>query len=118
MPVADRSRRTKLLLLKAQSTQFSWRVTGYLTDVHIFARSAVGRVFSHKGSRKVFREGTIIRMSDVIHLHREAGFWVLHTTSGGFYVIATFESKIGWYSLMHFKASGQAKLRLPLRLLH
>ncbi len=118
MPITDLSKRTKLRLLKAQGTQFSWRVTGYLTDVHIFARSAVGRVFSHQSSRKVFREGTTIRTSDVIHLHHEAGFWALHTTSGSFYVIATFERKIGWYSLMQFRASRQAKLRLPRRLLH
>lgn len=118
MPIADLSRRTRLRLSKAQNTQFSWRVTGYLTDVHIFARSGVGRVFSHRSSRKVFREGATIRTSDVIHLGWEAGFWVLHTTSGSFYIIATFERKIGWYSLMQFKASGQAKLRLPQRLLH
>ncbi|MFZ3025052.1 hypothetical protein [Pseudomonas sp.] len=118
MPMDELSRRTKLSLIKAQNVNFSWRVTGYLIDAHIFARSGVGRVFSHRISRKVFKEGTTIRTSDVIHLHREAGFWVLHTTSGSFYVIATFERKIGWYSLMQFKASGQAKLRLPLRLLH
>jgi len=118
MSAAGLSRRTKLRLIKAQNTQFSWRVTGYLTDVYIFARCGVGRVFSHRSSRKVFREGVTIRTSDVIHLHREAGFWVLHTTSGSFYVIATFERKIGWYSLMQFNASVQAKLRLPLRLLH
>lgn len=118
MPMTELSRRTKLCLIKAQNTQFSWRVTGYLTDVHIFARSAVGRVFSHHSSCKVFREGTTIRTSDVIHLYKESGFWVLHTTSGSFYVIATFERKIGWYSLMHFKASGEARLRLPWRLLN
>lgn len=118
MPMTELSRRTKLRLLKAQSANFSWRVTGYLIDVHIFARFAVGRVFSHHSSRKVFREGTTIRTSDIIHIHREAGFWVLHTTSGSFYVVATFERKFGWYSLMQFKDSGQAKLRLPQRLLH
>jgi hypothetical protein len=118
MPLSVPSRRTKLRLVKAQSSQFSWRVTGYLTDVHIFARSAVGRVFSHKSSRKVFRDGTTIRTSDVIHINREAGLWVLHTTSGSFYVIATFERKFGWYSLMQLKDSGQTKLRLPQRFLH
>lgn len=118
MPTADLSRRTKLRLYKAQNTHFSWRVTGYLTDVHIFIRSAIGRVYHHQGTRKVFNEGVTIRTSDVIHIHHEAGFWVLHTTSGSFYVIATFDRKIGWYSLMQFKASGQAKLRLPQRLLH
>lgn len=118
MPMDELSRRTKLSLIKAQNANFSWRVTGYLTNAHIFARSGVGRVFSHCSSRKVFKEGKTIRTSDVIHLHCEAGFWVLHTTSGSFYVIATFERKIGWYSLMQFKASGQAKLRLPQCLLH
>ena len=118
MSAAGLSRRTKLRLIKAQSANFSWRVTGYLTDVYIFARSGVGRVFRHGSSRKVFKEGTTIRTSDVIHLYREAGFWVLHTTSGSFYVIATFERKFGWYSLMQLKASGQAKLRLPKCLLH
>lgn len=116
--MSELSRRTKLRLLKAQNTQFSWRATGYLTDVHVFARSAIGCVYRHQGTRKVFSEGTTIRTSDVIHLYREAEFWVLHTTSGSFYVVATFERRIGWYSLMHFKAFGQAKLRLPLRLLH
>ena len=62
--------------------------------------------------------GVTIRTSDVIHLYKESGFWVLHTTSGSFYVIATFERKIGWYSLMHFKASGEARLRVPWRLLN
>lgn len=118
MPMTELSRRTKLRLIKAQGSKFSWRVTGYLTDAQIFGRSGVGRVFGHRSSRKVFREGTTIRTSDVIYIHREAGFWVLHTTSGSFYVIATFDRKIGWYSLMQFKASGQAKLRLPQRLLH
>jgi len=74
MPMDELSRRTKLSLIKAQNANFSWRVTGYLTDVHIFARSGVGRVFSHRSSRKVLKEGTTIRTSDVIHLHREAGF--------------------------------------------
>ncbi|WP_145928341.1 hypothetical protein [Pseudomonas sp. TCU-HL1] len=118
MPMDELSRRTKLSLIKAQNANFSWRVTGYLTDVHIFARSGVGRVFSHRSSRKVFKEGTTIRTSDVIHLHQDNGFWVLHTTSGSFYVIATFERKIGWYSLMQFRASGEAKLRLPWLLLN
>lgn len=118
MPRSELSRRTKLRLIKAQNTDFSWRVTGYLTNVHVFSRSAIGCVFSHKGTRKVFREGATIRTSDVIHIHQENGFWVLHTTSGSFYVVATFERKFGWYSLMQFKDSGQAKLRLPQRLLH
>lgn len=118
MPKDELSRRTKLRLIKAQSANFSWRVTGYLTDFHIFARSGVGRVFSHRSSRKVFKEGTTIRTSDVIHLQRESGFWVLHTTSGSFYVITTFERRIGWYSLMQFRASGESKLRLPWRLLN
>lgn len=118
MPMTELSRRTKLRLLKAQNTQFSWRVTGYLTDVHIFIRSAIGCVHRHVGTRKVFKEGVTIRTSDVIHLYKESGFWVLHTTSGSCYVVATFERKFGWYSLMQFKDSGQAKLRLPQRLLH
>ena len=118
MAMRELSRRTKLRRLKAQNTYFSWRVTGYLTDVHVFARSAIGRVFSHQGTRKVFSEGATIRTSDVIHIYKESGFWVLHTTSGSFYVIATFERKFGWCSLMQFKDSGQAKLRLPQRLLH
>ncbi len=118
MPISKLSRRTKLRLIKAQNTQFSWRVTGYLTDVHIFIRSAIGCVHRHVGTRKVFKEGVTIRTSDVIYIHKENGFWVLHTTSGSFYVIARFERKIGWFSLMNFKASGQAKLRLPQRLLH
>jgi len=118
MPMTELSRRTKLRLIKAQNTQFSWRVTGYLTEVHIFARSGVGRVFSHQGSRKRFREGATIRTSDVIHLYREEGFWVLHTTSGSFYVIVTFERTYGWYSLMQFKSSGEAKLRIHQRHLH
>jgi len=118
MPITELSRRTKLRLIKAQNTQFSWRVTGYLTDVHIFIRSAIGCVYRHVGTRKVFKEGVTIRTSDVIHLYKESGFWVLHTTSGSFYVIATFERKIGWVSLINFKDSGQAKLRLPQRFLH
>jgi len=118
MSAAGLSRRTKLRLIKAQNTQFSWQVTGYLADVYIFARCGAGRVFSHRSSRKVFREGVTIRTSDVIHIHKESGFWVLHTTSGSFYVIATFERKIGWYSLMQFKTSGEAKLRMPWRLLN
>lgn len=118
MPISKLSRRTKLRLLKAQSAQFSWRVTGYLTDVHVYARSAIGCVFSHQGARKTFREGATIRTSDIIHIQHEAGFWVLHTTSGSFYVIATFDSKIGWYSLMQFNSSGQAKFRLTRSLLH
>ena len=118
MLMSELSRRTKLRLLKAQNTQFSWPVTGYLVNTHIYYRSGVGRVFGHNGSRKLFREGAIIRTSDVIHIHRESGFWVLHTISGSFYVIATFYRKIGWHSLMQFKASCQAKLRLPQHLLH
>lgn len=118
MSMSELSRRTKLCLIKAQNTQFSWRVTGYLTDVHILAGFGVGRVFSHRSSRKVFREGATIRTSDIVHVHKESGFYVLHTASGSFYVIATFERKFGWYSLMQFKDSVQYKLRLPLRLLH
>ncbi len=118
MPMDELPRRTKLRLIKAQNANFSWRATGYLTDVYIFARSGVGRLFSHRSSRKVFKEGTTIRTSDITHLHRAADFRVLHTTSGSFYVIATFERKIGWYSLMQFNSSGQAKFRLPRSLLH
>jgi len=70
-----------------------------------------------KELEKLFKEGVTIRTSDVI-LYKESGFWVLHATSGSFYVIATFERKIGWYSLMHFKASGEARLRVPWRLLN
>ena len=118
MSMSELSRRTRLRLFKAQNTHFSWRVTGYLTDVHIFIRSAIGCVYRHQGTRKFFKEGVTIRTSDVIHLYKKSGFWVLHTTSGSFYVIATFERKIGWYSLMHFKASGEARLRVPWRLLN
>lgn len=49
-----------------------------------------------------FSDGRLIRTSDILRIEREGEFWVLHTYTGSFYVIASFHSG-GYQSLVDYQ---------------
>lgn len=58
-----------LRLAKAASQDYDGLVTAFLVDVHIYACSAIGVVFSHiyPGPYQRFADGRLIRTSDIGH---------------------------------------------------
>lgn len=90
-------------LVRAKAQSFSQPVTAYLCGAFISARAGVGIVFDHvrHQSDELFKDGHLIRTSDVVSAHREGRFWVL-TTENSSYVIATFQRGNGRSSLREF----------------
>lgn len=117
--MAELSRYAMQRLAQAKRTAFAQPVTAYLTNARIIARAGFGEVHGHIRAEASgrFADGHRVRTSDVTRTERTGGFWVLHTWSGSFYVIATFDHQGGRRSLDAFKAFSRAELHFaPSRL--
>ena len=93
-------------LRKAQAYTFSQPVTAYLTDACITACCCVGVTHRHIKADPIwgrFTDGRLIRTSDILHVEQEGEFWVLHTFTGSFYVIASFHPDGGYQSLVEYQ---------------
>lgn len=77
------------LLEQVDDLPLSKSVTGYLTDAYIRGSSGFGITYRHARSER-FSDGDFIHTSAIIDIQREGPFWVLHTLSGSFYVILSF----------------------------
>lgn len=53
-------------------------------------------------ARGRFADGRLIRTSDILRIELEGEFWVLHTYTGSFYVIASFHPG-GYQSLVDYQ---------------
>ena len=91
-------------IAKAASQDYDGLVTAFLVNVHIYACSAVGVVFSHicPGPYSRYSDGRLIRTSDIQSVRKEGRFWVISTVNSK-YVIATFRRDAGRRSLREFK---------------
>ena len=87
-------------LLKANAYPFSKPVTAYLTDAHIAVCCCLG--VTHRHVRADPLGGRLIRTSDILRIGLEGEFWVLHTYTGSFYVIASFHPG-GYQSLVDYQ---------------
>jgi hypothetical protein len=95
------------LLNEAMNCTFSRPVTAYLTEARIIACCCIGMTHRHIRADPVsgrFTDGRLIRTSDILRVAQEGGYWVLHTYSGSFYVIASFRADDGYRSLMEYRA--------------
>ena len=90
-------------IAKAASQDYDGLVTAFLVNVHIYACSAVGVVFSHicPGPYSRYSDGRLIRTSDIQSVRKEGRFWVISTVNSK-YVIATFRRDAGRRSLREF----------------
>ncbi|WP_152993546.1 hypothetical protein [Pseudomonas aeruginosa] len=77
------------LLEQVDDLPFSRPVTGYLTDAYIRGSSGYGITYRHVRADR-FSDGAYIHTSAIVQAEREGPFWVLHTLSGSFYVILSF----------------------------
>ena len=92
-------------LRKALAYPFSKPVTAYLTDAHIAACCCLGVTHRHVRADPLggrFTDGRLIRTSDILRIELEGEFWVLHTYTGSFYVIASFRPG-GYQSLVEYQ---------------
>lgn len=93
------------LLNEALAYTFSQPVTAYLTDARI-AVCCLGVTHRHIRADPIsgrFTDGRLIRTSDILRVGQEGRFWVLHTYTGSFYVIASFRADDGYRSLMEYR---------------
>ncbi len=91
---------------EAQTCRFSQPVTAYLTEARIAACCCLGVTHRHIRADPIwgrFTDGHLIRTSDILRVAQEGGFWVLHTYSGSFYVIASFHADGGYQSLLEYQ---------------
>ncbi|PKQ41913.1 hypothetical protein DVJ81_24825 [Pseudomonas aeruginosa] len=86
------------LLEQIDDLPFSRPVTGYLTDTYIRGSCAYGISHKHVQADR-FSDGDSIHTSAIVQVEREGPFWVLHTLSGSFYVILSFNILKGAQSL-------------------
>ena len=92
-------------LRKAQAYRFSHPVTAYITDARIAACCCLGVTHRHVRADPLggrFADGCLIRISDILRIELEGEFWVLHTYTGSFYVIASFHPG-GYQSLVDYQ---------------
>ncbi|NWB90262.1 hypothetical protein [Pseudomonas agarici] len=91
-------------LKDAISYSFDEPVTAYLTDAVLVAGCCMGVTHRHRKADCFgrFADGHRIRTSDVKHAEQRGPFWVLHTESGSFYVVASFDPEGGEQSLQEF----------------
>lgn len=94
------------LLHEALAYTFSQPVTAYLTEARIAVCCCLGVTHRHIRADPIwgrFTDGHLIRTSDIMRIGQEGGFWVLHTYTGSFYVIASFRAEDGYKSLMEYQ---------------
>lgn len=92
-------------LLKAHAYPFSKPLTAYLTDAHIAVCCCLGVTHRHVRADPLggrFADGRLIRTSDILRIELEGEFWVIHTYTGSFYVIASFQPG-GYQSLVDYQ---------------
>lgn len=107
-----------LRLAKAASQDYDGLVTAFLVNVHIYACSAIGVVFSHicPGPYQRFADGRLIRTSDIQSVTKEGRFWVINTVNSK-YVVATFRRDVGRRTLREFlRLAGDRYFPTPRRL--
>ena len=101
VPVHD-----KQLLNEAMNCTFSQSVTAYLTEARIIACCCIGVTHRHIRADPVsgqFTDERLIRTSAILRVGQEGGFWVFHTYTGSFYVIASYRADGGYQSLMEYR---------------
>jgi hypothetical protein len=78
-------------------------ITACLSDVFIYAKSAVGVVYGHvnQGPHGRYADGRLLRTSDIRQVRKEGRFWVL-TTQNSRYVVASFKRENGRASFRSF----------------
>lgn len=94
------------LLREALAYTFSQPVTAYLTESRIAVCCCLGVTHRHIRADPVsgrFTDGRLIRTSVILRVAQEGEFWVLHTYSGSFYVIASFRTDEGYRSLIDYR---------------
>jgi hypothetical protein len=91
-------------LSQAFDYQFCEPVTAYLTNARIASYCCVGVMHRHikADSSGRFQDGHRVRTSDILQAEKHGAFWVLHTLSGSFYVIVSFDPHGGRQSLQAF----------------
>lgn len=94
------------LLNEALAYTFSQPVTAYLTEARTIACCCIGVTHRHIRADPVsgqFTDRRLIRTSAILRVGQEGGLWVLHTSTGSFYVIASFRADDGYRSLMEYR---------------
>jgi hypothetical protein len=91
-------------LKDAIAYRFNESVTAYLTEAVLMAGCCVGVIHRQRKADCFgrFADGHRIRTSDVKHAEQRGPFWGLHTESGSFYVVASFDPEGGEQSLQEF----------------
>lgn len=88
---------TEQRLLQALRCNFNEPITAYLTDVRICAGCALGIV--HWDSKRRFRNGHLIRTSDINRVVHDGRYWLLCTRGRSQYLVVTFQRPGGRRSL-------------------
>lgn len=89
-------------LKQAKSHVFRHPVTAYLTNARFSSGVCVGVTHMHRRASPMtgqFTDGRLIHTSRILRIEHESGFWMLHTFSGSFYVIASLDPCEGAESL-------------------
>ncbi len=92
-------------LRKDHAYPFIQQVSDYLYDARIAACCCLGVTHRHVRADPLggrFTDGRLIRTSDILRIGLEGEFWVLHTYTGSFYVIASFHPG-GYQSLVDYQ---------------
>jgi len=90
-------------ILRASKHLHGEPITAILSDVFVYANSAVGIVFGHvdQGPHGRYADGHFLRTSDIRQVQKEGRFWVL-TTQNSRYVVASFKRDNGRASFRTF----------------
>lgn len=89
-------------LKQAKAHVFSHPVTAYLTDARFSSDVCIGVTHMHRRASPAtghFTDGRLIHTSRILRIEHKAGFWILHTFSGSFYVVASLDPCVGAESL-------------------
>jgi hypothetical protein len=90
-------------ILRASKYLYDSPITACLSDVFIYAKSAVGIVYGHvnEGPHGRYADGRLLHTSDIHDARKEGLFWVLSTVDSR-YVIASFKRDGGRASFNNF----------------
>jgi hypothetical protein len=92
-----------LRIIRARKHSYNEPITAFLSDVFIYANSAVGIVYGHvnQGPHGRYADEHLLRTSDIRQVRKEGRFWVLNTMDSR-YVIASFKRNDGRASFRSF----------------
>lgn len=81
-----------LRIIRARKHSYNEPITAFLSDVFIYANSAVGIVYGHvnQGPHGRYADEHLLRTSDIRQVQKEGRYWVL-TTQNSRYVVASFK---------------------------